>query len=85
MNNQALYEDTILNTLYKTNSMSTKDLEAKFNFVDPQLANNVISNRNNSTSPIAKGWIQYDEKKQTISITKAGQQEVEARYSGKRK
>lgn len=84
MNNQALYEEILLDSLYKIGSMSTLDIESTFNYVDAQLANNVISNRGNSTSPIKKGFIDYDEQNQIISITQAGRQEVERRFPGRR-
>ncbi|MBO4858452.1 MAG: hypothetical protein J5527_08050 [Treponema sp.] len=84
MNNQAMYEDTILNLLYKVGSMSTLELEPLVNKVDPQLANNIICNRTKSTSYILNGLMDYDDITQTLSITTKGRKYVENKYSGKR-
>ena len=84
MNNQALYEDTVLNLLYKVGSMSTLELEPLVNKVDPQLANNIICNRTKSTSYILNGLMDYDDVTQTLSITNKGRTFVENKYSGKR-
>lgn len=84
MNNQAMYEDTVLNLLYKVGSISTLELEPLVNYVDPQLANNIICNRTKSTSYILNGLMDYDEVTQTLSITPKGRDFVEQKYSGKR-
>ena len=83
-NNQAYYEDFFLNFLYKKDSFNTEEMEPLFDSIDPQLTNNVISNRTNSTSYIAKGYMEYDDKSKVIQITDAGRKKVEAAYSKKR-
>ncbi|MBQ7881878.1 MAG: hypothetical protein IJ312_04105 [Treponema sp.] len=84
MNNQALYEDTVLNLLYKVGSISTLELEPLVNKVDPQLANNIICNRTKSTSYILNGLMNYDDETQTLSITAKGRTFIEDKYSQKR-
>lgn len=84
MNNQAMYEDMVLDLLYKIGSMSTLELEPLVEKVDPQLANNIICNRTKSTSYILNGLMDYDEGAQTLSITDKGRQFIENKYSGKR-
>lgn len=85
MNNQAMYEDTMLNLLSKIGSISTDDIEPLFNKVDPQLANNIICNRTKSTSYIKNGFMDYDEQTKTLSITDEGRKYVEEKYPDKRK
>lgn len=85
MNNQDYYENTLLHFLYKIKTISTVEIESLFNKVDPQLVNNVISNRTRSTSYILNGLLAYDSTMQTLSITDTGIKEIEARYSQKRK
>jgi hypothetical protein len=70
--------------LYKVEEYNTKKMEPLFNYIDPQLINNVISNRNNSTSYINLGHMDYDELNQIIKITEKGKQLIEKKYSQKR-
>lgn len=79
-----MYEDMVLDLLYKIGSMSTLELEPLVEKVDPQLANNIICNRTKSTSYILNGLMDYDEGAQTLSITDKGRQFIENKYSGKR-
>ncbi|NIZ40926.1 hypothetical protein PVA45_05355 [Entomospira entomophila] len=81
MNNQAYYEETTLFALYKIEQISTNDLEAFFDKVDPQLANNVISNRHNKTSYIKTGYMHYDETDHILSITKQGKEYVQGKFA----
>ncbi|MBQ1175650.1 MAG: hypothetical protein IIX56_04540, partial [Treponema sp.] len=64
---------------------STLDIENRFGDIfDTQNVNNVISNRNNSVSYISQGYLEYDENKQILSITKKGKKFIDEKYSKKR-
>ncbi|MEI0559954.1 hypothetical protein R4L22_00035 [Brachyspira pilosicoli] len=84
MNKQHFYEDTILNLLYSHNApISTNDFHAIFGNYE-QEAHNMISNRYEETNFINRGYIEYNEKNQTISITELGRHYVESKYEGRR-
>lgn len=86
MNQNAFFDDLLLMYLAKKGTASTNDIEELFgNFSDHQNVNNIICNRENSTSHIYKGWITYDKMNQTLSITPAGEEEVARRYPSRRK
>lgn len=73
-NNAYFFDTLILMYLYKKNSVSTDDTERIFGYkiLDKQNVNNVVSNRNNSTSFIEKGYMNYDGNNHTLTITKKG-------------
>ncbi len=55
MNENAFFDDLLLSFLFKKKSISTEEIEEKFGDVfDVQNVNNIICNRNNSTSYIGK-------------------------------
>lgn len=83
-NEQWYHEDALLLMLYSLKSLDSKELESFFANRHEQYANNAISNRSNSTSHFAKGWMRYDDTNQTVLITEAGKREVERRYSSRR-
>ncbi|MCQ2601647.1 MAG: hypothetical protein MJ184_09840 [Treponema sp.] len=85
MNENAFFDDLLLNFLYKKKKASTIDIEKKFgDILDTQNVNNIISNRENQVSYINQGYMKYDETKQTLSITKKGKDFIEEKYSRKR-
>lgn len=85
MNENAFFDDLLLSYLYKKKKASTLDIENRFGDIfDTQNVNNVISNRNNSVSYISQGYLEYDENKQILSITKKGEKFIDDKYSKKR-
>ena len=85
MNENAFFDDLLLSYLYKKKKASTLDIENRFGDIfDTQNVNNVISNRNNSVSYISQGYLEYDENKQILSITKKGKKFIDEKYSQKR-
>ena len=84
MNQQAYYEETLIQFLYKVGEMSTLDIEKMFASIDLQLANNVISNRYNETSLIKRGYMKYDDTRQIISITENGRNYIENKFGERR-
>ena len=85
MNQNAFFDDLLLMYLFKKGSASTNDIETHFgDLSDGQNVNNIICNRGNSTSYINRGLIDYDENKQTLSITASGKKEIENKYSSRR-
>lgn len=85
MNENAFFDDLLLSYLYKKKKASTLDIENRFGDIfDTQNVNNVISNRNNSVSYISQGYLEYDENKQILSITKKGKKFIDEKYSKKR-
>lgn len=84
INKQHIYEDTILNLLYlRQTSISTNDFHAIFGNTE-QEAHNMVSNRHEDTNFINIGYIKYNEKNQTVSITDFGKNYVENKYKGRR-
>lgn len=77
-NNAYFFDTLILMYLYKKNSVSTDEIEGRFGYkiADKQNVNNVVSNRRNSTSFVEKGYMDYDEKSHTLTITKKGVHKV---------
>lgn len=85
MNENAFFDDLLLSFLFKKKSISTEEIEEKFGDVfDVQNVNNIICNRNNSTSYIGKGLMAYDADNRSLSITKAGENFIRDKYSGRR-
>lgn len=85
MNENAFFDDLLLSFLYKKKKISTTEIEEKFGDVlDWQNVNNIICNRYNGTSYINNGLMNYDEKTQTLSITKDGEDFIREKYSGRR-
>ena len=83
MNNQFFYEEFFLMYLYKVRKIETITMEPLFNSIDPQLTNNVISNRWHDTSPIKKGLLSYDENKHVLEITDIGDSYIESRFASR--
>lgn len=84
-NENAFFDEMILHYLYKRDIVSTKDIESLFGGIfDWQNVNNVISNRNKKTSYIYKGYMNYDDVKQTLYITPSGKTYIENKYDGRR-
>lgn len=85
MNQNAFFDDMILFYLYKHKAISTLETENTFGGTfDWQNVNNVISNRFNATSNIAKGFMNYDDTNHKLTITNSGKKHVEELYSGRR-
>ncbi|AQW84105.1 hypothetical protein CPIN17262_0394 [Campylobacter pinnipediorum subsp. pinnipediorum] len=85
MNQNYFFDKLILMYLYKKESISTLDIENEFGgILDKQNVNNIISNRKNTTSYIYKGFIDYDQNKHTLTITKKGENLTEQEFSESR-
>ena len=83
MNQMKFYSELLLHYLYKRGSISTLRTEPMFASLkggDEQTVNNIICNRNESTSYIKQGLLQYDEVNHILSITPKGRKEIESRY-----
>ncbi len=86
-NNAYFFDTLILMYLYKKGTVSTDEMEKMFGakFEDEQNVNNVVSNKKNSTSFIAKGFMEYDSDAHTLSITQKGKRRVRNWFSKRRK
>ena len=84
-NNNAFFDELILMYLFKKKSVSTKRIEDLFgDLPDFQNVNNVVSNRDRSTSYLNKGYIDYDEVMSMLKITNKGKEYIEAKFSQRR-
>lgn len=80
MNHQFFYEEFFLMFLYKVREVNTNQMEPILEKTDEQLINNIICNRNNSTSPIKRKLLEYDEDYQILKITHEGDLYIENKF-----
>ena len=85
INENYFFDELLLMYLFKKEEVSTKEIEEKFGSLnDYQNVNNVISNNENNTSYIKKGYMIYDEKNQLLKITNKGKDVIKDRFSKRR-
>lgn len=85
LNENAFFDELILMYLYKKEQVSTLKMENLFGgSSDFQNVNNVVSNRTNGTSYIKVGYMEYNEKEKTLTITKEGKKFIEGKFSSSR-
>lgn len=87
INETYFFEVFALMYLFKKRRVSTDRIEKIWGSIfgdDKQNVNNIISNRSNSTSVISKGWLEYDEKKHILKITKDGKNVIKEWFGRRR-
>lgn len=87
INNNFFFDTLVLMYLYKKGTVETSKIEEMFGDLqtDTQRVNNIVCNRNRTTSYVAVDYIKYDENKQILQITDKGRRIVEKWFKRNRK